>query len=147
MVEAAFERMVERCRVQCGSDPSECAGDDEVISHYGDVDKQGNPQFHNNPRGGHPGLSVQRGDLTASEMCRLVRGGRATSQDYAASRVRQTTAGKLRRAGFAVIHTPTMIEASGHCSVLRVLDSGRTSDETPWPVDVTVAFDSCFNEA
>ena len=52
--------------------------------------------------------------------------------------VRRTTAGRLREAGFRVVHTPRVPMSPNHVSVYWDGD---------WDDDVTAVFDECFDEA
>ncbi len=119
------------CR--CGPPPGECVADDEPISHYGELDSAGDCRHHNGPRAPKvPALSVHRGALTPAEACERVR-GHVTDALLARTCVRHTTAGALRAAGFAVLHTPGRITAGPHCSVIYPAADPLRDQASPWP--------------
>lgn len=62
------------------------------------------------------------------------------------ARARYTYAGRLREAGFTVIHTPGRLGSQkGHVTIAWSDDVAQLYI-TPWPIRVTETFDSCFNE-
>lgn len=94
-------------------------------------------------------LSVMRGRLGKAEACARRNGGRAAApEDVAAAGVRYGTAGDLRSAGLAVIHTSGRKgEANGHVSVVWP-DANPLDEQDPaWPAQVQEAFAACFTEA
>jgi hypothetical protein len=103
-------------------------GDKEVLTHYG----IGN-EFRTTPRWRiEESMSLLVGQLTGEEAAaRILKGGpRGDGSDCA----RYTTAGRLRQAGFTVVHTPNR-KNPDHVSV---------SCEGPWDDE---AFDGCFQDA
>jgi hypothetical protein len=72
----------------------------------------------------------------------------ASSEDVAAAGVRYGTAGDLRSAGLAVIHTSGRKgESNGHVSVVWP-DANPLDEQDPaWPTQVQEAFAACFTEA
>lgn len=132
------------CR--CGPPPEQCLADDEVVSHYGEINATGACHHHSSPRPPKvPALSVHRGRLTPHEACAHVRGP-VTDALLTRTCVRYTTVGALRTAGFAVLHTPGRLTAGVHCSVFYPAGNPTTDQTAPWPASVRKAFDRCFNE-
>jgi hypothetical protein len=101
--------------------------DDEVLTHYG-IDMA----FRTTPRWRiEASMSLILGRLTGEEAGnRVLKRAIGDGHDSA----RYTTAGKLRRAGFVVEHTPH-VKNPDHVSVRR---EGSWDDEP---------FDGCFNDA
>jgi hypothetical protein len=89
-----------------------------------------------------------RGKVDVAEGSRRRNGGRpAHPVDVAAAGVRYTTAGILRAAGFAVIHTPGRKgEDYGHVSAVWPADNPLDEPDPKWPVPVQEAFAACFTE-
>ena len=87
-------------------------------------------------------MSMRIGKLTARQACYLVLGNRTTATDIARACVRHTTAGRLRAAGFAVIHTPGRVQNGTHCTVTWL----QRGEESLWVPTAMARFDSCFNE-
>lgn len=93
------------------------------------------------------GLSLLVGRVDVEEAARYVLLGQPpTRGQLSRAVVRLTTAGRLRKAGFAVIHTPGRVKPGKHATVVWPDDDPLTRPEVPWPADVSEAFNSCFNE-
>jgi hypothetical protein len=93
-------------------------------------------------------LSLLRGRLTVQEATsyRVRRGGpKALEAAVRRSDVRYTTAGQLREAGFAVVHTPGRTVGGAHISVVWPSDDPLVRQDIPWPDEVAGRFDSCFD--
>jgi hypothetical protein len=138
-----LHKAMARCASTCGTDPFTCLESDEVVTQYG-REAEGGDDFHATPRTDEPGLSVQRGQLSPSEICRSVRGEALTTDELEAARARYSTAGALRDAGFSIVHTPTKA-SRGHATVVLCSRSKPFSVRTPWPKAVSALFDACFN--
>jgi hypothetical protein len=92
-------------------------------------------------------VSLLRGKLTVEEATRyrFRRGGTAAIQAAAErSDVRHTTGGQLRRAGFALVHTPGRMIDGAHVSVVWPADDPLERQDIPWPDTVAARFASCF---
>ncbi|WP_459802605.1 hypothetical protein [Herbidospora sp. RD11066] len=73
-----------------------------------------------------------------------------TAHDLERAAVRYTSVGKLRAAGFAVVHTPGRVTngcgADGeHVSVIWPVEDPLVRQDIPWPPDVAESFVQCFN--
>lgn len=115
--------------------PPRDIGDDEVLTQYGqqDVDTEA---FHCAPRAvDRDGLSLIAGTLTVEEACQMVHRGRCVEHDKCG--VRHTTAGRLRRAGFVLLHTPNKRNPN-HVSVTHGVN---------WDDDAAASFNLCFGRA
>lgn len=115
--------------------------DEEVLSQFGcrKETETIEPPFRKRPRprdleADPPGLSLLRGRLTPLDAAQAVRGRKELVMG--ADGVRHTTSGKLRDAGFVVIHTPKKAKL-GHVTV---------SFPSDWGEDTDNMFDSCFDE-
>lgn len=132
----------------CPTDLSggQCIGDDEILTHH----TSQRSQYNNAPRPEvlEVELSVMRGKLTRAEACMRRNGGRpAHPADVQKAGVRYTTAEELRRAGFAVIHTPGRKgEGNGHVSVVWPPANPLDQPDPAWPPHVQEAFAACFTE-
>lgn len=129
------------CR--CGSPPEHCVPDGETLTQYG---RAGSP-FRCQPRIERElGLSVLRGPLTLEETVRHVLRREPTESDLARSRIRRTSAGRLREAGFAVVHTPGRTSVGVHCTVAWPGAEPIENPQVPWPMEVAAQFQRCFTE-
>lgn len=81
------------------------------------------------------GVVGASGSATPAESCERVR-GHVTDVLLARTCVRYTSAGALRAAGFAVLHTPGRITAGHHCSVIYPAADPLRDQATPWPGSV-----------
>jgi hypothetical protein len=114
-----------------------------VLTQHGWVGRS----FRNQPRiERERGLSVLRGEVSVQEATCYVLPREPTEHDLHKARVRRTTAAALRRAGFAIVHTPGKVPGSVHCTVAWPAADPLENPEVPWPPEVSAAFDSCFNE-
>lgn len=124
----------------------QCIADDEILTHH--TSRRG--QYNNAPRPEvmEVELSVMRGRLTAVEACMRRNGGRpAHPSDVERAGVRYCTAGELRSAGFAVIHTcGRKGEGNGHVSVVWPAANPLDELDPAWPPHVRKAFATCFTE-
>ena len=113
----------------------QCIADDEVLTHH--TSEKGSYNNAPRPEVMEVELSMMRGKLTKAEACLRRNGGRpAHPADVERVGVRYTTAGELRDAGFAVIHTcgrrgraMAMYHSSGHLaarSTSRILPGHHT---------------------
>ncbi|MFC5828501.1 hypothetical protein [Nonomuraea insulae] len=71
-------------------------------------------------------------------------------RDIERASVRYTTARDLRKADFAILHTPGRISAAcdgklSHVSVIWPADDPVQRQDIPWDLDVTERFIQCFN--
>ena len=107
--------------------------DATVLSQYGRVDGD-RPIFRSGPRPGREtSQSMSVGPCSLDEIVRKVLG--RPSQDV--DRVRHTTVGLLRSAGFVVTSTPT-VRNRDHVSV------AVPGNRVPWDDEEQARFDSCF---
>lgn len=91
-----------------------------------------------------------RGDVSVADACayRSLR-SKVSAAKLAKAGRRQTTAGRIRAAGLAVVHTPgpEKKERGGiHVSIIWPADDPVNRQVTPWPADTPKAFTACFNE-
>ena len=136
-------------RAACPTDLAggQCIGDDEVITNH----TKDKGEYCNAPRpeltAGEDEVSAWRGAISKVEAC-MRRNGRqpVAPQDLARAGIRRTTAGRLRAARFAVIHTctPKRGEEYGHVSVIWPDDNPLDQREAVWPAEVRAAFAACF---
>lgn len=128
---------------KCERPAESCVQDDEVLTQH--ARRQG--RFIDAPRVDQEvELSMLRGRWSVEDATRYRCSGRPpTQQDIDRAEVRYTTAGRLRAAGFAVIHTPsTRITNDAHVSVVWPPDDPLERQDVPWPEEVTEGFKSCF---
>jgi hypothetical protein len=104
-----------RAACWCGPPPEQCVTDGEVLTQHG----WHGSSFRAQPRIERElGLSVLRGAISAREATQYVlQGKEPTERQLVKARIRRTTAGELRHAGFAVVHTPGRVLDSAHCTV------------------------------
>lgn len=123
--------------------PEACIRDDEVLTQH--TWKAGN--FIDEPREIEDEVSMLRGDVSVADACAYrSRLSSVSPAKLARAGRRQTTAGKIRAAGLAVVHTPGQIEGGPHVSIIWPPDDPVNRQLTPWPADVPKAFAACFNE-
>lgn len=126
----------------------QCIGDDEILTHHAQV----KGKYNDGPRPevkGEDEVSVQRGAISLAEACyRRNRRRPVAPQDIARAGIRRARAETLRRAGFAVIHTPgpKRDESNGHVSVIWPPDDPLNQRAAVWPPEVQEAFRACFTE-
>jgi hypothetical protein len=118
--------------------------DDTALTQFG----RKTELFRNAPRAERElGVSLLIGELTAAEALRYVlQGNPPNKQQLNQAATRLTSVGKLRTAGFAVVHTPGRVRHGIHVSVVWPGADPLTRQDVPWPGPVSELFDSCFNE-
>jgi len=94
-------------------------------------------------------VSLLTGKLTIEQAARYVLSS-VFARDIQRASVRYTTAGDLRKAGFAVLHTPGRISAGcdgdlTHVSVIWPAGDPVQRQDIPWGPEVTDSFARCFN--
>jgi hypothetical protein len=138
------EGFVEANACRCGVSPELCIQDDELLTQH--TWKAG--RFNDQPREGERELSMLRGDVSVAEACDYRSAGvRVAAAKLARAGRRQVTAGKLRAAGLAVVHTPGRRVKNGiHVSIIWPPDDPLHTQQVPWPAEVSERFAACFNE-
>ena len=133
-----------RAACHCGKPPQECVSDDVELTQQ--APKAG--KFRNAPRVQREvNVSLLIGRWSVEDATRYVLMGiPPTRKQLNRAVVRLTQVGRLREAGFAVIHTPGRIKGGPHVSVVWPADEPLAHPEVPWPPEVSEAFDLCFNE-
>jgi hypothetical protein len=133
-----------RAACRCGPPPERCVPDDTVLTQFG----RKTELFRNAPRLERElGVSLLIGKQTIEDALRYVlQGNPPTRQQLRQAVTRLTSVGKLRNAGFAVVHTPGRVRQGIHVSVVWPGDDPLNRQDIPWPGSVSEAFDSCFNE-
>jgi hypothetical protein len=130
------------CQTDLGG--GQCLADDEMLTHH----TSQRDRYNDAPRPEvmEVELSMMRGELTVAEACMRRNGGRpAHPSDVERAGVRYTTAGDLRSAGFAVIHTcGRKGEGYGHVSVVWPAANPLDEADPAWPPHVQEAFAACF---
>ena len=125
--------------------PEQCITDGEELTHH----TKNAGEFLNAPRiETEREVSLLRGRLTTEEATRyrVRRGGEAAVKAaLERSDVRHTTAGQLRQAGFAVVHTPGRRINGPHVSVVWPAGDPLARQDIPWPDSVEARFTKCFN--
>jgi len=111
--------------------------DDEPLTQYGH--EGDDPSFRNATRSYETDVSLIRGQLSARAAASLVRRQGERYQLTDQDRVRHSTAGRLRSAGFVVRATPTR-RIPGHVSV------ELQNPEDVWDDSLRRRFDDCFDE-
>jgi hypothetical protein len=111
--------------------------DDEPLTQYGRTGDD--PPFRNATRSYETDVSLIRGRLSARDAASLVRRQGEGYQVTDLDRVRHTTAGRLRSAGFVVRATPTR-RIPGHVS------AELQDPEDVWDNSARSWFDECFEE-
>ena len=128
---------------KCGPPPAECIAPTEVLTQYGKAgDFRSSPNFET----GEVEMSLLRGLFTPHAAARTVRGSRLSDAELTSAGARYTTAGRLRKAGFAVVHTPLSVKKPDHVSVVWPDDDPLNRQDVPWPKPVVDAFNECFND-
>jgi hypothetical protein len=134
---------VQRSACRCGPPPERCLAQDQELAQLGWANKP----FRNQPRVDRElGLSVLRGPISVEAAVQYVLPEEPTPSQLKKGRIRLTTAGSLREAGFAVVHTPGQVRKDEHCSVVWPASDPLSAPQVPWPPEVSARFDSCFNE-
>lgn len=111
--------------------------DDEPLTQYGH--ERDDPPFRNATRSYETDVSLIRGQLSAREAASLIRRQGERYEVTDRDRVRHTTAGRLRSAGFVVRATPSR-RIPGHVSV------ELPDPEDVWDNSARSRFDECFEE-
>jgi hypothetical protein len=121
--------------------------DDEHVTHLSNKDGE----FTNCPRAGREDeVSVRRGRLSLADMLTLIGNPLAVPGAPGAllppgGRIRVASVRRLRREGFAVIHTPGKDQEAGtHVSVMWPATDPLTSRQAVWPAEVQALFAACF---
>jgi hypothetical protein len=88
---------------------------------------------------------LMAGGWTLAQVSEYVRRSPATQAILERAAMRSTTAGALREAGFAVVHTPGAIVKGPHVSVVWPKAQPLDRHVATWSAEVSAKFDSCFN--
>ena len=124
----------------------QCIRNEEIPTHH--AKQRG--QYNNAPRPKIPEVevSVMRGALSKADACqRRNRNQPAPPTDIERAGIRYATAGDLREAGFAVIHTcKPKGEGNGHVSIIWPNTNPLAEQDSHWPAGVQEAFAACFTE-
>lgn len=84
---------------------------------------------------------------TVKDACIYVSAGRTpTESRLSRAGLRRTTAGRIRAAGFAVVHTPGLAKEGPHVSIVWPDEDPLERQDVPWPDEISARFDACFNE-
>jgi hypothetical protein len=136
-----------RSRVcRAAEQPWLCISDEKVLTQF----SRNANKYLSEPRYAREReISLLTGKLTIEQAARYVLRSVFT-RDIERASVRYTTAGDLRKAGFAVLHTPGRIFAGcdgdlSHVSVIWPADDPVQRQDIPWEPDVTASFTQCFN--
>lgn len=131
---------------KCGPPPEECVKDDTVLVRYYAAARR--DTAFTLREGNETALSVlMADDWSLHEIATYVRMGRPpTPEVLATARALRTTAGNLRRSGFAAVHTPGAIPNGPHVSVVWPAAKPFEEQAATWPPEVSAAFRACFNE-
>lgn len=140
--QSEFDSAIAACR--CGPPPEDCVLGDSVLTQQA----WGAGKFRNAPRLERElGVSALIGEWSAEGATRYVLMGQSpTTKQLSRAVVRLTTVGKLRSAGFAVVHTPARVLRGAHVTVVWPDDDPLNRPDAAWPHEVSEQFDSCFNE-
>jgi hypothetical protein len=132
-----------RSACAAGPPPEECLSDETVLVQY----SSDAASFRNKPRADREtAMSVLKAEgWSLEQVSSYVRRLPPTPDVLARAGLRQTTAGKLRKAGFAVVHTPGKIANGPHVSVVWPASRPFEQQDPDWPDEVSTRFDSCFN--
>jgi hypothetical protein len=128
----------------CGAPPVECVADETILVQY----SHDRASFRNKPRlERESAISVLIAEgWTLEQVSTYVRQGLPPPPEVLKrAGLRQTIAGKLRKAGFAVVHTPGAIANGPHVSVVWPATTPFELQEPACPDAVSAEFDSCFN--
>jgi hypothetical protein len=134
-----FRRRVCTCSVP----PDRCVPDATVLVQYSSDGKE----FRNRPRiDRETCVSVLMADgWSLAKVSEYVRRASPTRAILERAGMRSTTAGTLRAAGFAVVHTPGAIVNGPHVSVVWPGAQPLDQHVATWSPEVSAKFDSCFN--
>ena len=106
------------------------------------------PDYRNKPRiERETAVSLLIGDQwTVEEACSYVSGARQPPpRKVEVAGMRVTTAGRLRDAGFGVVHTPGAIKDGPHVSIVWPGAKPLEYQAVPWSDEVSALFDACFD--
>jgi hypothetical protein len=129
----------------CGPSPEQCVTDDTVLSRYY-TENRAETAFK--PREDmETAVSVLMAEgWSAEQVIGYVRKGAPVTQAMLEkATILTTTARKLRKNGFAVIHTCGRIDKGPHVSVVWPPDRPFEIQRADWPPSVSAAFEACFN--
>lgn len=142
MTEEPLNRM-RRAACRCGKPPQECVSDGTELTQQ--APRPG--KFRNAPRVEREvDVSLLIGRWSVEDATRYVlMGNSPTRPQLNRAAVRHTVVGRLREAGFAVVHTPGRIKGGPHVSIVWPADEPLAHPEVPWPPEVSEVFDLCFN--
>src|SRR6266849_682427 len=121
--------------------PVLCIADDEVVTQH-----TFGGSYRGVPRAERElSLSVFRGRVSARDATEYIKLGKSVEEwEKRRIRVRRLDVGKLRAAGFAVVHTPGRVAYPEHCSVVWPADDPLNTQVADWPPEVQAAFAACF---
>ena len=140
--------LVRKNACKCGGSAVTCVGDEETLTQFA----PSLTSIRTRPRevmwNGRPELSMSllRGRLSQFEAFRYVMGREPRQSETLRILARYTQAGCLRRAGFAVVHTPGKNRTGVHVSVVWPNEDPLDRQDVPWPKGVPELFDGCFTE-
>jgi hypothetical protein len=129
----------------CGPPPEECVTDDTVLIRYYS-DSRADTAFK--PRAElETAVSVLMAEgWSAEQVIGYVRkGAPVTRAMVEKATLLTTTARKLRKNGFAVVHTCGRIDKGPHVSVVWPADRPFETQQSDWPPEVSAGFEACFN--
>jgi hypothetical protein len=123
--------------------PERCISDECWLTHH--AWRAG--EFKNHPRydRGEVEMSLLIGRLSVRAASEYRAIGRVSDAQVGRADVRYATAGQLREAGLAVVHTPGEILGGIHASAVWPTSDPLSYQEVPWPAWLPARFDACFN--
>lgn len=141
MAESAAQFRRRTC--DCAVPPDRCISDETVLVQY-TSDRR---EFRNKPRAERESsVSLLMADgWTLAEVSKYVRRHAANPAVLERAGLRRTTAGALRKVGFAVVHTPGRVAPFVHVSVVWPAEDALETQNPAWTNAVSADFDSCFN--
>ncbi|MCG5219402.1 hypothetical protein [Streptosporangium sp. KLBMP 9127] len=130
------------CTATCAAEL--CIGDETWLTHHTFDHFLNEPRYRVERE-----VSLLTGRLSVEEASRYRR-ALITVSDLEGASVRYTTAGNLRVAGLAVVHTPGRVTKGcaaemEHVSVIWPAADPVVRQDIPWPPEVTQSFLRCFN--
>jgi hypothetical protein len=82
---------------------------------------------------------------TVAAACEYVLGGRQPApRKLERAGIRRTTAGRLRAAGIAVVHTPGISKEGPHVSIVWPDDAPLDRQDVPWPSEISSLLGACL---
>jgi hypothetical protein len=142
VVSSSAEPPIRRAACKCGPPPDQCVPDEAFLTQHAY-----NGKFRRAPRIEREvdvSLLVGNDWSEASATRYILREREPSERQLAETTLRQTTAGALRRVGFAVVHTPGKIKTKPHVSVIWPNSDPLVRQQVPWPPGVSDRFDACF---